>query len=282
MRNCVALVVKPGLKTKTPIRGAHTHSWVTPVVKDGVLPVAVLAASGKGDGGGDRPAAASANGGGGASTSLPTTSLQVKIGEVETEIDDVVNEQKLLGYLESLLENLLRKEELQLRRQLRDEMWFQHMTGTPGVGKSWFALWFMACLLKGLGLPAGTPEVSAVLYRYVHLPKEDLLFQRNGRVLSGPPGTFASYLQDPNAWYVLDGVAPLGVGFTEARIVVVTSPNPKVTKDFLDGGAVRRYMPLWTWEEIRLCWQMVYPPQLCPLMTEQRVSTLLDYFGGVP
>eukprot|EP00611_Tribonema_gayanum_P021328 TRINITY_DN4073_c0_g1_i3.p1 TRINITY_DN4073_c0_g1~~TRINITY_DN4073_c0_g1_i3.p1 ORF type:complete len:288 (-),score=46.20 TRINITY_DN4073_c0_g1_i3:789-1622(-) len=137
VETCVALVIHPGLRTKSLIRGAHLCVTPAAVVRGGVLPVSVVAASGNSNYGGDQPAAASADGDGGVLTRLQVID---KISEVEVAIINVLQEaenvnnaiqagtsygvwplEKLLGYLESLLEKekLLRREKEQLRDRER-------------------------------------------------------------------------------------------------------------------------------------------------------------------
>jgi hypothetical protein len=45
---------------------------------------------------------------------------------------------------------------------------------------------------------------------------------------------------------------------------------------------VKMVMPRWSWEEIKLGLQHVYPATTYPGMTEARVQSLYCYYNGVP
>ncbi|KAG5188725.1 hypothetical protein JKP88DRAFT_267525 [Tribonema minus] len=151
------------------------------------------------------------------------------------------------------------------------------VAGTPGVGKSWFAWWFMACLLRGTKGRAPLPFVV-----YQRRANQSFLLQRDGCVFRGSAVAFESHVTElgPDAWLIFDGLQPEDL--VKHHVLVISSPRPSVYKDLVDGGAHTRFMPIWTWEEIQLCWQALYPLAQFPMMTEERVQKLYSWYRGVP
>ncbi|KAG5185629.1 hypothetical protein JKP88DRAFT_244268 [Tribonema minus] len=126
------------------------------------------------------------------------------------------------------------------------------VSGTPGVGKSWFAWWFMACLLRGTEGRAPLPFVV-----YQRRANQSFLLGRDGRVFRGSAGAFAGQLTHlgSDAWLILDGLQPEDI--IRHHVLVICASRPSAYK-------------------------VLYPLAEYPTMTEERLQKLYGWYRGVP
>ena len=67
------------------------------------------------------------------------------------------------------------------------------VTGSPGIGKSYFLFYLMRCLAQMKPLPVVVLDIRN---------NQTLCFTCD-KVMSGTRADFASYLTDPNTWYLV-------------------------------------------------------------------------------
>ncbi|KAG2445299.1 hypothetical protein HYH02_008766 [Chlamydomonas schloesseri] len=146
------------------------------------------------------------------------------------------------------------------------------ITGTPGTGKSLFRYYLLARLVA---LPEPPPyilwqsSVTGVVWCYDDETKR----VRRGKSWMD----FEDELQDSKTWYILDAVPAPDLDI-EARIILITSPNPSLLKDMDKAGAQVLYMPLWSLDELKECHAKVYGDKV----PEELVVQLYQHYGGVP
>eukprot|EP00195_Chlamydomonas_chlamydogama_P008570 CAMPEP_0202890160 /NCGR_PEP_ID=MMETSP1392-20130828/660_1 /ASSEMBLY_ACC=CAM_ASM_000868 /TAXON_ID=225041 /ORGANISM="Chlamydomonas chlamydogama, Strain SAG 11-48b" /LENGTH=584 /DNA_ID=CAMNT_0049573679 /DNA_START=72 /DNA_END=1826 /DNA_ORIENTATION=+ len=122
------------------------------------------------------------------------------------------------------------------------------ITGSPGIGKSYF-LYYLLHHLKSL------PDKPVVVLSGPGKTMPSLCFHGDN-VYDGEFPAFTEYLKDPNTWYLVDGHVP---HFCNAKTVLAASPNQKLYRAFLKlEGATRRTMPEWTKEELDTCRLRMY------------------------
>lgn len=74
------------------------------------------------------------------------------------------------------------------------------VTGTPGIGKSFFMYYCFWALVRGPGTAASAP-VSAILWEHHRSPGKMWMY-RNGQVLVGDRKAFDCELDAPSSWCV--------------------------------------------------------------------------------
>ena len=67
------------------------------------------------------------------------------------------------------------------------------VTGSPGIGKSYFLFYLMRCLAQIKPLPVVVLDIR----------NNQTLCFTGDKVMSGTRADFASYLVDPNTWYLV-------------------------------------------------------------------------------
>ncbi|KAG5185990.1 hypothetical protein JKP88DRAFT_310586 [Tribonema minus] len=143
------------------------------------------------------------------------------------------------------------------------------ITGTPGIGKSCYALYWLWHLRR-----AGNTvvyQIGADFYRF-----SGELVQHADTI-----GAFknAGGLWHPDVWFLCDPARdhePYGgcLGVT----LVFVSPSTERYKAFLkEPRATTRYMPVWSQEEVQRCRQLLFDH-----VPQSRVQDLLEQWGGVP
>jgi len=115
------------------------------------------------------------------------------------------------------------------------------VTGTPGIGKTCFALYFLWMILNR--------EENDIIYLQwrINQAKTSPLYRFSS-------GEWSELEKDPillpekNSWFIADSVAPIP---TCGNVLLCASPNEKLTKYFGKdfGHTARYYMPLWNDEE---------------------------------
>ncbi|GIM10191.1 hypothetical protein Vretimale_13944 [Volvox reticuliferus] len=142
------------------------------------------------------------------------------------------------------------------------------ITGTPGIGKSYFAVVLMIWLVK-------EKDVSTIVYQF---EGKRYLFTAKGADLNVEVGSimdFNTELRDPTAWWIVDMAVPT---LEAANTVLLSSPARERYKEFLKlRGATALYMPIWTDEEIEKCRLQLYPS-----LDDAMVRTLMSKWGNIP
>ncbi|KAG2424451.1 hypothetical protein HXX76_014504 [Chlamydomonas incerta] len=97
------------------------------------------------------------------------------------------------------------------------------VTGTPGVGKSWFVTYLILRLLK-----RSSPPPFIVWEHFMHRGKAWCYVHETGQVVVGQLSSFEQLLYNPATWYIVDGAPPLFNIL--ARTVLLTSPKRETFK----------------------------------------------------
>lgn len=159
------------------------------------------------------------------------------------------------------------------------------VSGSPGIGKSWFLFYCMYMLAK-----AGQPFVYIVhkgereTYRcYMYTPEG---VQSTQGFTTEEVETLLS--TDSNAYLLLDDHRPFSTGYVVGKIIQATSPDPQKTKEFEKegqgahmGGTKFYYMPVWSDDELELCRRLHGERSTAPLGKEQ-VANLVKIAGRIP
>ncbi|KAG2428108.1 hypothetical protein HYH02_014455 [Chlamydomonas schloesseri] len=143
------------------------------------------------------------------------------------------------------------------------------VTGTPGVGKSWFFYYMVARLLKSTRPP------PFIVWEHLTVPNMAWCYKhKTGEVSFRKRSSFGGELNDDATWYISDGVPPqLNC---RARTVLLTSPKRKTFKEMRKASARMLYMPLWKLDELLVCRRLLYKTVDEPLAEE-----LYEHYGGV-
>ncbi|KXZ49595.1 hypothetical protein GPECTOR_20g451 [Gonium pectorale] len=143
------------------------------------------------------------------------------------------------------------------------------VTGTPGIGKSWFFYYLLARLLKS------TQPPPFIVWEHMTMPNKKWCYtHETGKVLIGKRSSFANELSNCATWYISDGVPPQLNCL--ARTVLLTSPNRKMYKEMSKAAASMLYMPYWELGELLTCRSLLY----CTV-DETLAKELYQHYGGV-
>jgi len=149
------------------------------------------------------------------------------------------------------------------------------LTGNPGIGKTLFVVYLLwRARLSGCTVVYEPPDPGHKSGLF--LGKRYLL-RPDGSCLLGSVNAFdfETELNDPKTWHIADAHA---VGEFEARTVIVTSPRKHVYHEYLKQPGTFKYcMPVWSFDEIRLCWAVLYQS-----LDYARVMRLFGMWGGIP
>ncbi|PKC15051.1 hypothetical protein RhiirA5_449417 [Rhizophagus irregularis] len=135
------------------------------------------------------------------------------------------------------------------------------ITGNPSIGKTFFGYY----LLYQLALQDAT-----VVY--------DNYNETDPIVFEGEKGAFTSYsisiktyLQNKDVWYIVDGKEPKNVN---AKTILICSSRREHYKHFdeYSGTVAIRYMPTWSWKEIKSCRQVLYEDRVTPELAKDLYS----------
>jgi hypothetical protein len=143
------------------------------------------------------------------------------------------------------------------------------VTGTSGIGKSCFLIYFLVRLLceyKDVTI-IFQPIQSEVFYCF-----EDL------NLSSGSYDDFSIKLQSSETWYLADGI--ISPKLVPAKTMIALSPKGAVRDEFqeFDKDVVQRFnMSPWTLEELSFCRKHVFPD-----VPEDIMQALYFKAGGVP
>ncbi|KAG2424297.1 hypothetical protein HXX76_014675 [Chlamydomonas incerta] len=143
------------------------------------------------------------------------------------------------------------------------------VTGTPGIGKSWFFYYLLARLLKSAAPP------PFIVWEHMTKPGKAWCYTHETReVVLGERTSFDDVLLNPATWYITDGVPPQLDCL--ARIVLLTSPKRETFKEMRKEAAEVLYMPLWKLDELLACRSLLYGT-----VDEALAKDLYWHYGGV-
>ncbi|RGB22731.1 hypothetical protein C1646_775620 [Rhizophagus diaphanus] len=138
------------------------------------------------------------------------------------------------------------------------------ITGNPGIGKTYFSYYLLHILSK---------QKETVIYHEAN--ENPVLFSEERVLCSETLFALREYLNDPKAWYVVDGQHPTKY---DAKTIVVSSPMKSHYRNFDKWGKkLVRYMPEWKFEEINKCREKLFDD-----LGKDQVMNLYLKWGGVP
>ncbi|GIL67898.1 hypothetical protein Vafri_21113 [Volvox africanus] len=144
------------------------------------------------------------------------------------------------------------------------------IAGTPGIGKSFFAIVLMGWLVM-------EKKVTSIVFDSY---ETRYLFMFKGTdvdVVEGNKMDFKDVIDDDTAWWILDMDDPV-IDDRDANIVLLSSPDLKRYNKFVKlPSSTTLYMPIWTDDEIEKCRMQLYPH-----LSEARVEELVWKWGNVP
>nr|CAG8433561.1 11315_t:CDS:2 [Entrophospora candida] len=167
---------------------------------------------------------------------------------------------------------LIRKSYLQMIEQLeKDAKNGCAIVGTPGIGKTFFGLYFL------FYITCRYPD-SKIIWEtidsmwYVFFPD---LHVESGIQRIG--SCFYDTLFDEKAFYLVDSIVP--VNNVIAYTLLFSSPRQERWNEFIKQEDVTLYYsPIWTPDEIWILWREQWKEK----MTADRVQELMDRWGPIP
>eukprot|EP00198_Chlamydomonas_reinhardtii_P003461 XP_001692797.1 splicing factor [Chlamydomonas reinhardtii] len=111
------------------------------------------------------------------------------------------------------------------------------VTGTPGIGVTWFSYYLLARLVNSTAPP------PFIVWEHMTKPGMAWCYTHKTReVVIGERTSFDDELDNPATWYIADGVPPQLDCL--ARIVLLTPPERKIFKEMRKEAAEMLYMPV--------------------------------------
>jgi hypothetical protein len=151
------------------------------------------------------------------------------------------------------------------------------VTGTSGIGKSAFLVYFTIRLLAESG-----DDYPPIIIFHTKRSSECYVFGGRSTVRSGTIEDFKPFLCLPDTWYFVDS-SPDPI-LDQAKTVISASPKTLFSEahqyqDVDKGVAWRYYMAPWSLEELTMCRTNVTSFQVVPL---EAMEDLYTKIGGVP
>ena len=145
--------------------------------------------------------------------------------------------------------------------------------GTPGIGKSMFAVYLMY-RHRNVGSVVYHPRSSKVLFIYTidsrqHTP---VVYKCNNNSLN-----LGSYLRMKSTLYIVDGRVPRYDSEVLCNCVMITSPNNKLENEYRKVSASAIIMPTWTYDELQKCRTLSFQQ-----VAANQVKALYNLWGGIP
>ncbi|CAB4441894.1 unnamed protein product [Rhizophagus irregularis] len=141
------------------------------------------------------------------------------------------------------------------------------ITGNPGIGKTYFG-YYLLYLLAGL-------DVTVVYDNQKE--SNPIVFESGKNAFISNSEIIKPYLQNSKVWYIVDGKEPKSV---DAKTILICSPKRNYYNKFdnYEGVVVARFMPIWSWEEIKQCRKGLYNYEV----EKKLAKDLFLMWGGIP
>ncbi len=143
--------------------------------------------------------------------------------------------------------------------------------GTPGIGKTFFGLYFLFYLTRRHSQSRIIWKTFDIMW-YVFLPslRVESSMRRQGN-------WFHKAIYDKDAFYLTDSRIPMSNVF--AYTILFSPPRQERLNEFIKKDGVSLfYAPIWTSDEIWILWREHWKKK----MTADRVQELLDWWGPIP
>ncbi|RGB27176.1 hypothetical protein C1646_769459 [Rhizophagus diaphanus] len=141
------------------------------------------------------------------------------------------------------------------------------ITGNPGIGKTYFGYYLLYLL--------ALRDVTVVYDN--HKESNPIVFESGKNAFISNSEMIKLYLQKSKVWYIVDGKEPKSV---DAKTILICSPKRDYYKKFdnYEGVVTARFMPIWSWEEIKKCRKGLYNDEV----EKKLAKDLFLKWGGIP
>eukprot|EP01132_Coremiostelium_polycephalum_P008570 gene8570-10543_t len=185
---------------------------------------------------------------------------------VEVDVAEMLKKERVDGaYLVTLNQKSLRKE-IGIPAGIGNRV---GILGNPGIGKTFLSFYIM--------YHARIQNIS-VIYDSINYESVYFFTFENNVPIVGVGSRNSNFFENfPNdTIYLVDTKSPIEIN-PPARTILVTSPDPKVLKNFDKlPKSTRLYMPIWSFDELSTA-RILYPN-----VTEQKMKELFSKWGGIP
>nr|CAG8458407.1 1932_t:CDS:2 [Entrophospora candida] len=139
------------------------------------------------------------------------------------------------------------------------------ITGNPGIGKTFFGYYLLHLLAM---------RNKTVIYH--KCDKTPILFSEEAvyHIYQDNIYEFNDFLMKREVWYIVDGREPSDV---HAKTILICSPQKHYYHKFDKLGTIIRYMPVWSYVEIKKCKDKLFPD-----LNQELVQSLYNKWGGIP
>jgi hypothetical protein len=164
------------------------------------------------------------------------------------------------------------------------------LTGTPGIGKSSFLIYFLVRYMYESTLSPGSsksPTCASQDYKghvVILQPRKSrnifYAFGGQGIIRKGTDSDFEAYFLLPSTLYLVDWKPLTGIYDVNATTVFALSPNGLKDPDYADfekRDPTKYCMPVWTQDELEMCRRNVFPE-----LPEDSLCRIYRKIGGVP
>jgi hypothetical protein len=135
--------------------------------------------------------------------------------------------------------------------------------GTNGIGKRFFGFYLLMHLAR-MG--------ATIVFEYVNGGHVGRCLISPEKLDTGCCHSFITLLESDQVFYIVDGTTPDNV---RARTVLLCSPEHQFSADFMKPSCSVHHMPVWTFEEIAKCHDLVH----CPESPTKGQSAWLDHYS---
>ncbi|CAJ0763139.1 442_t:CDS:2, partial [Entrophospora sp. SA101] len=139
------------------------------------------------------------------------------------------------------------------------------ITGNPGIGKTFFGYYLLHLLAM---------RNKTVIYHKCN--KTPILFSEEAvyHIYQDNIYEFNDFLMKRDVWYIVDGREPSDI---HAKTILICSPQKHYYHKFDKLGTIIRYMPVWSYVEIKKCKDKLFPD-----LNQELVQSLYNKWGGIP
>jgi hypothetical protein len=149
------------------------------------------------------------------------------------------------------------------------------LTGTPGIGKSTFLIYFIIRHLH-----ESTTASDVLIFQPAESDDEFYAFASPNIVRKGTYLDFEAFFLLPTTWYLVDWrpkSKPVSKPATTLFAISSDSIRDEDFKDFEKSLVMRYCMPVWTYDELEECRRHVFPK-----LSNRSLNYIYDRVGGVP